>query len=544
MPHPPLDADEFLYVNSGMEALEGLPPQKMEIPGTSYTLLLEVIYFLHFCLSRVKEIFMSLAQKEILHLVSLLDAYFIEFYRDPSVQYFLGRSASALFGTLSVWLTYRMGREFYGVAAGLGAASLLFLCPFYVRFSHAAVSYPMAGFLYLAALQTTVRIIKENSPQRYMWAGGWIGLCLAARINAISLLAGLLAAHFLGRNAGSVSSKASQKNLAFSFLCAFLAFYAVCPYVVTAGFLFPKELFLRVFYPGRDISFFTEMGSTLAVLRRELGGLLCLLGIAAAASASMKRDRVAILLSCVLAAELLLVARAGLLYERYVFFSGLLIILLTGFFAGAFLSSPRPTLRWGSRLLLAVCVVSHLHGTAGYLMSLRKENTRILALRWVESNVPDKAVVFQPKDLLYLRETREHLLKKLDLISGPFSYREKFQVQAGQGKPLAGLFSQVGGYPFTVFSDMMLHEEKHLARELAFRLADPLSRSPSYEVHWVSESTLFLMDSRSEARARYRNGEGSVFIDTQLHPEFGRPKASFMPGRSAEGPPIYIYIRE
>jgi 4-amino-4-deoxy-L-arabinose transferase-like glycosyltransferase len=95
--------------------------------------------------------------------------------------YKTGRSAAALVGVATVWLTYKLGVEVAGHRVALVAAALLAVAPMHVRESHYILTdVPMTALATLA-LWFAVRAARLATVRAYAWAGAISGLAAAAK---------------------------------------------------------------------------------------------------------------------------------------------------------------------------------------------------------------------------------------------------------------------------------------------------------------------------------------------------------------------------
>ena len=89
---------------------------------------------------------------------------------DPGPYFLLGRLLSAAFGTISVYLVFRLGRVAYGRPVGLLAAFFLAVTPLHVAYSHMAVTDVTATALSLLALLLLLEATRGRG-RRWLVAG-------------------------------------------------------------------------------------------------------------------------------------------------------------------------------------------------------------------------------------------------------------------------------------------------------------------------------------------------------------------------------------
>lgn len=164
-----------------------------------------------------------------------------ESLRPPSLYALLGRLTTALFGTATVYVVYRLGLELLGKAAGLLGAFLLATCFLHVRDSHFATNdVPATFFLTLSVLFSALLARAGQAgpaPRaglRYaLLAGLFGGLATSTKYNAGFFVAPLLVAWALaqGRRA---SRPRALAQLGAAGLVALAAYLAGTPFTVLA----------------------------------------------------------------------------------------------------------------------------------------------------------------------------------------------------------------------------------------------------------------------------------------------------------------------
>jgi 4-amino-4-deoxy-L-arabinose transferase-like glycosyltransferase len=128
---------------------------------------------------------------------------------DVAAVYTAGRLATALIGTATVWLTYRIGRDLGSRRLGLVAAAQLAVLPLHVRESHFVLTDVPVAALMALTLWLALRAARVKSTSSYAWAGMAAGLAAAAKYNgAVALVAVALAWLFYERSAPDRARKA------------------------------------------------------------------------------------------------------------------------------------------------------------------------------------------------------------------------------------------------------------------------------------------------------------------------------------------------
>ncbi len=123
-----------------------------------------------------------------------VDSRSFEFYR-------LARAHSAVFGALTILLTYVLATKMWpgsrGRWVGVMAATFVAFSFNHVRESHNAVTDAALTFFIVVALIAIVAALRRGTPRAYAIAGFACGIACATKYSAVPLVAVLVAAHFL-----------------------------------------------------------------------------------------------------------------------------------------------------------------------------------------------------------------------------------------------------------------------------------------------------------------------------------------------------------
>ena len=120
-----------------------------------------------------------------------LFAFKLQFFLDPSPFYLATRSLSALAGIATIVVTYRLGKELAGRAAGLVAALLVAANPLHARSSHFGnTDVTMTAFT-AAALLFALRAARRGRTRDFVLAGLGLGLAVSTKYPAAFFAAAL-----------------------------------------------------------------------------------------------------------------------------------------------------------------------------------------------------------------------------------------------------------------------------------------------------------------------------------------------------------------
>ena len=91
-------------------------------------------------------------------------------------------------GILSVWLSYKIGRHWFGNTAGLLTAATMAVLQYTIMYSQLIRMYSSGLFFGLLMVYCWSQAIDEKTNKRWLWLGGWIiGAVLASYNHAFSL---------------------------------------------------------------------------------------------------------------------------------------------------------------------------------------------------------------------------------------------------------------------------------------------------------------------------------------------------------------------
>lgn len=154
------------------------------------------------------------------------------FEADPYRFYFVGRLITSLFGIASVYLIYRLGKEFFSPAIGLLAAFFLAFNFFHIRRGQLITTdIPLVFFILLAFIPIW-KIATEGSRRHYIWAGVCVGLATGVKYPGLMSAVGIITAHLYHH----ITRRQSWKTIVFSpriWISAgvvVLVFFMVSPY--------------------------------------------------------------------------------------------------------------------------------------------------------------------------------------------------------------------------------------------------------------------------------------------------------------------------
>lgn len=337
--------------------------------------------------------------------------FILQYLRDPTAVFLTGRLLTAAMGSASVAVTYLAGRRVGGERAGLCSAGFLAVATLHVRDSHFATVDIPATFWILVAYALCWRFL-DSGRWRDLWlSAAALGLAVSTKYNAALFAPALLAAPWLGPCLEPASRARRWRQASIAAACMAGAFLVTTPWVLLDPSAFWRDVLFEGSHfaaghmvaqagagvapglasaaaepdpgPGwvyhATVSLWYGPGWPVAVL--GWGGVIWL----------ARRRRPADLLLLAGAGAYFVIAGGGRsLFLRY----ALPLVPFLCIAAGALLNH---LLRGqGGRAVFAATVLVAAPGAWAALQGdrlLALADTRLLAAEWIETRVPDGAVV-------------------------------------------------------------------------------------------------------------------------------------------------------
>ena len=211
------ETDEAATVNISMGMGSGdLNPHSFNKPAALYYITF-LFYGVFYMLGKIFGFFESTIQFAIYY---LNNTYYF---------YIIARFIVIIFGILTVYVTYMIGKKAYGNKAGLLAALLLSVTPLHIVYSRSALpDVPSVFFLTLAMYQI-VLITLENKTNNYLFAGLFSGLAASTKYHAgfvwFSIPAIIILDLFLKKSV-------NWRGFLYSFFFLIFGFIVVTPYAI------------------------------------------------------------------------------------------------------------------------------------------------------------------------------------------------------------------------------------------------------------------------------------------------------------------------
>ncbi|MBI2195777.1 MAG: glycosyltransferase family 39 protein [Candidatus Levybacteria bacterium] len=156
----------------------------------------------------------------------------------------------ALFSIATVYLTYKVGSEFFGKTAGLIAALLYSISPLVIAYSHSSWNPNLMPFFSLLSLYTLYKAVSKNKPILFLLTGFLLGITMQLHY-LTTFLGVVVAAYVLILNwSRRIEMLKKLTYILVGFIIGWLPFLA---FEARHEFLNIKSIFAFVFNPqGRD----------------------------------------------------------------------------------------------------------------------------------------------------------------------------------------------------------------------------------------------------------------------------------------------------
>jgi tetratricopeptide (TPR) repeat protein len=311
------------------------------------------------------------------------------------------RSLSALMGVITIYLVFQLGTAIGGQWTGLLAAFFLAVCPGHIQQSHYYTVDPVITFWVMLALCLTLRFPSTNW-RLYLAFGIVCGLAAGTRLVGVWLAVPFFIAHLFNRNKFSIPSPLPWKMIGITTAAGALTLLICEPFILldpqhyfdasdiryfAASMRVARGEFIRV-WTLYDFNTTPFLFYITHLLRYALGTPLEIAGLIGIGLALWKRNKPALLLLGWLIPYFMLV---GGLHTKPIRYATPMLPVLTTFAAWVcvhlfYLLRPRsnlmaalPALIVGLPTLVQGLAITNIYS---------REDSRIVANRWVEENIP------------------------------------------------------------------------------------------------------------------------------------------------------------
>ena len=385
--------DELLVVVKALGFFTAdLNPRFFDYPAL-YLYLVGLLFFVYYAFGRVAGWFTSAA-----HFVSGTHGRW-------QALYLIGRGASAVFGTLTVLWVHRIASALFTRSVGLLASLFLALTFLHVRDSHYATTDATMTFFIVSATFALVQLHQARRRSHAIWAGVFAGLAMGTKYNAALLVAPMIvveALHAWPLRHDPVTAL-RRTNLPLMLLLMGATFFATSPYLLldyktalrdfralqesmSVGMTPPELLGPGWIY---HVRFSLLHGLGLPLLTASLAGI----GLMA-----WRYPETALLLISFPAAYYVVAGASANVFVRYMIpvlpflciFAAYLVDAVAD--VAARLGHVRQSV--AAAAIGLIVIAPSAWSVVQFDTLLAREDSRVVAARWIESNVPRGASIF------------------------------------------------------------------------------------------------------------------------------------------------------
>jgi hypothetical protein len=385
---------------------------------------------------------------KLLGFVKSASDFALYFIKEPWSFYLIGRSTTAIIGTLNVYITYKIGKEAYSDRTGVIAALLLAFNYLHSQSSHyITVDVPMTC-LATFSLLFIIRMAHDGNLKNYMLAGILAGLAVQTKATAIVLVFPILIAHLY-------YTTKSKKNSVWEFffgkgilICAVMGILVL--FIGNPGLLlnFKNVLysFWNMFFGNAATASTGSSGIDhspnlflfyLHVLNVSSGTLLFIISIAGFVYILFCRKEEDVILTGYIVSFFVLISMSK---HRHLFYFRYLIPILPALMilSAKFIDEIVVKL-WPKKVrLLVALMVCLLIVQPGYKIMrenyfLSHKDTRTIAKEWIESNIPAGTRILiegmrtKPKeDTVPLHYNKNNILNAIERYRGEEPRKAKY----------------------------------------------------------------------------------------------------------------------
>lgn len=336
---------------------------------------------------------------------------------DSSDFYLWARGTTAIIGTATVWLVYRVGLR-WDASTALVAAALMAVLPMHIRESHYVLTDVPMTFLTTLTCLLSLRATERATTGAFAAAGAVVGLAAATKYNgALAIVMPLIAAHFTAGRRGDCWRRDSVVIGAAA--CAFLI---AMPYAVLS---LPRFLddYARVSSQHTEgggnepawLTFLKHLRLTFGWPGIVLAGAGCVLAVVRSV-AGPARARFWLITAFPLLTFYLIAWKGSHAYGRYLIPILPFACLFVGLAAMEGIRLLRDTNqpRQARAALIALGALAVLLPPAVTAIQfdrrLAGSSTRAVAYIWIRGNVPQGSRVVVETNALWLPEARYRVL--------------------------------------------------------------------------------------------------------------------------------------
>lgn len=353
--------------------------------------------------------------------------FILQYLRNPTFFYIIGRLFSVIVGSSSTLIFYLLAREIFGDKRWAYLSAFFFsLSPLLIKYAHFATVETLLILGIISSFYFLIKSVASKNKKFYFWATFVGGISIGVKYSAIFLAVPIFFSLFyLTEN-----KKAFLRLLLLGGFTGFLGFFFSSPYCILDLKTFIKDVgaqikAMRIGYWGWEEVNNTFWYQLSVNLKKGLGLFMEILGVMGLALTWLKREKKIFLVSLFCAVFYFWLGKNVLRYERFILplipFFSLLSIYFLKFLYGYF------------KIRFSLFYLAILFSLVGLVWKTEKEffipHTSTLARIWIEDNIPSGSKIlldtFGPQIQPGLKSIERIQSWKLSTQRKEFGYREK-----------------------------------------------------------------------------------------------------------------------
>ena len=312
--------------------------------------------------------------------------------------YLISRSISIILGTITIPVTYLIGKELFAKKAALIAALFIALAYFPVMYSHFGIISTTMACLTLLSFYFAIKMYQTGRWRYYVAASITAGLAIAAKYNAAIIIFPLLLAHlFLFLKHGYKFNKQFYSRAIIIILFVLIGFFIGCPYSLVDFKKFTKDISWIAesergliedtfrYFKGRQP---TSWAVNFKFLWEGIGPFLLIFSLAGTALSLFKRRYPYLLLLSFPLCYYVAISQSKIPVPRYTIAIYPFLLLLASIFIvflKKYFHSFQKTFLIG---IVTVAISIPFFHVIKLDYNMSQKDTRQLALEWIRENVP------------------------------------------------------------------------------------------------------------------------------------------------------------
>lgn len=365
-------------------------------------------------------------------------------HADPTPLYLASRLQAVLISLLTLLVVWNMARALGGEMVALFAVTSLGIGYLGVREAHLAVNDSALALATIGILALALRWLRRVSAARSALLGALVGVAVGIKYTAILIVPTFVLCVLIGSRGETLVERA--KRLAVGLGAAAAVFTLCCPWFLLDSQAFFASYFEQVEmtrHPWSDQPPEPSWKSIATTFRTQLGAVGIAALVAGAVALLRAQPAGASVLLSYLAVYLFMALRSVLFGPRYLLPLMPICALFVG--SGAVWAWRSITPRLAARplgtalaLLVATLVLfgEPMLSTLRGMLILSQEDTRVVALRWVEREVPSGARVLDIGAELPIANLMEQRSGDYAVSGRTIRCRSSLEVTSGAWKEL------------------------------------------------------------------------------------------------------------